>query len=70
MKIFLSLLFLSQCYEDAFATNENRDDNEQDKKGMLKDINFDFAFSVFITIQKSKNMFHFKIYIRAVHIRR
>ena len=52
MKIFLSFLFLSQCYGDAFATNENRDDNEHGKKGRLSDINFDFTFSIFITLQK------------------
>ena len=54
MKIFLSFLFLSQCYGDAFATNENRDDNEQGKKGTLRDINFDFTFSIFMRENPTK----------------
>ena len=44
MKIFLSFLLLSQWYGNTFATNENRDDNERGKKGMLRDIDFDFIF--------------------------
>ena len=41
MKIFLSLLLLSQWYGDAFAANENKDENRQGKKGSI-DNNFDF----------------------------